>query len=118
MNVSPRKRLARRIFKGFAVLAMLVVLGVGALLGSVWLERRTEITLPTPVGPFAVGRAIYLDINARMQYQATVLAGDEGVIAFMDAAEVEANVAWQNYERSWNLWKAKALAKLAAEKKA
>jgi dienelactone hydrolase len=59
MNVSPRKRLARRIFKGFAVLAMLVVLGVGTLLGSVWLERRTEITLPTPTGPFAVGRVIY-----------------------------------------------------------
>jgi len=59
MNVSPRKRLARRIFKAFAVLAMLVVLGVGALLGSVWLERRTEITLPTPTGSFAVGRVIY-----------------------------------------------------------
>jgi len=38
---------------------MLVVLGVGALLGSVWLERRTEITLPTPTGSFAVGRVIY-----------------------------------------------------------
>jgi len=38
---------------------MLVVLGVGALLGSVWLERRTDITLPTPTGPFAVGRVIY-----------------------------------------------------------
>src|SRR5205807_5181414 len=50
---------ARRIFKGFAVLAMLGVLGIAALLGSLWLERRTEITLPTPTGPFAVGRAIY-----------------------------------------------------------
>src|SRR5713101_1566057 len=54
MNVS-----FRRIFKGFAVMAMLVVLGVGALLASLWLERRTEITLPTPTGSFAVGRAIY-----------------------------------------------------------
>ncbi len=49
----------RRIFKGFAVLAMLGVLGVGALLAALWLERRTEITLPTPTGSFAVGRAIY-----------------------------------------------------------
>jgi dienelactone hydrolase len=58
---APRKqrRLARWIFKGFAVLAMLGILGVGALLGSLWLERRTEITLPTPTGSFAVGRAIY-----------------------------------------------------------
>lgn len=54
-----QRRLARRIFKRLAVLAMLGVLGVGALLGSLWLERRTEITLPTPTGSFAVGRAIY-----------------------------------------------------------
>jgi predicted dienelactone hydrolase len=38
---------------------MLGVLGVGALLGSLWLERRTEVTLPIPTGSFAVGRAIY-----------------------------------------------------------
>src|ERR1035437_3761088 len=52
-------RLARRIFKGFAVSAMLGILGAGALLGSLWLEHRTEITLPTPTGSFAVGRATY-----------------------------------------------------------
>jgi dienelactone hydrolase len=54
-----QRRLARRIFKGLAVLAMLGVLGLGALLGSLWLERRTELTLPPPTGSFAVGRAIY-----------------------------------------------------------
>jgi ribulose-5-phosphate 4-epimerase/fuculose-1-phosphate aldolase len=64
----------------------------------------------------AVGRAIYLEMNARMQFQATVLAGPSGKIVFMDDAEVAANVSWQNYERSWNLWKTRALAKLAAEK--
>ncbi len=52
-------RLARRIFKGFAILALLGVFGAAALLGALWLERRTEITLPKPTGPFAVGRAIY-----------------------------------------------------------
>src|SRR5437762_13103582 len=52
-------RLARRIFKGFAVLAMLGVFGFAALLGSLWLEHRTEITLPAPTGPFAVGRSLY-----------------------------------------------------------
>src|SRR6202158_1297645 len=58
---APRKQrqLARRIFKGFAVLAMLCVLGIGALLGSLGLERRTELTLPTPTGPYTVGRVIY-----------------------------------------------------------
>ncbi len=61
MNVSPRKQpsLARRIFKGLAVLAMMGVLGIAALLGSLWLERRTDIVLPTPTGSFAVGRVIY-----------------------------------------------------------
>jgi len=48
--------MAKRIFKSFAGLA---ILAAGALLGSLWLEHRTEITLPAPTGPFAVGRAIY-----------------------------------------------------------
>jgi dienelactone hydrolase len=54
-----QQRLARRIFKGFAILAMLGVLGIAALLGSLWLEHRTEVTLPTPTGAFAVGRALH-----------------------------------------------------------
>src|SRR2546426_8861515 len=52
-------RLARRIRKGFAALLLFGVLGLGLLLGSLWLEHRTEVTLPKPTGAFAVGRAIY-----------------------------------------------------------
>jgi pimeloyl-ACP methyl ester carboxylesterase len=61
MDHSPMKRpgLGRRLFKGLAILAVLGVLGIAALLGSLWLERRTGITLPAPTGPFAVGRLIY-----------------------------------------------------------
>jgi len=66
----------------------------------------------------AVGRTIYLEMNARMQFQSIVLAGERGHIVFMDDAEVQANVSWQNYERSWNLWKTRALAKLDAERRA
>jgi len=66
----------------------------------------------------AVGRTIYLEMNARMQFQSIVLAGDSRHIVFMDDAEVQANVSWQNYERSWNLWKTRALATLEAEKRA
>lgn len=54
-----QRRLAPRIFRGFARLAILAVLGVAALLGSLWLEHRSAITLPTPTGPFAVGRDVY-----------------------------------------------------------
>lgn len=66
--------------------------------------------------PVAVGRSIYLERNARMQLEATLLAGAGGKIVFMDASEVAANVAWQDYERSWDLWRTKALAKLGAER--
>src|ERR1700737_1296377 len=50
---------SHRILKGSVVLVILGVLGVGLLLASLWLEHRTETTLPTPTGSFSVGRAIY-----------------------------------------------------------
>jgi dienelactone hydrolase len=46
----------RRVLKG---IAMSGVLAASAFLASLWLEHRTEITLPAPTGPFAVSRAIY-----------------------------------------------------------
>jgi HCOMODA/2-hydroxy-3-carboxy-muconic semialdehyde decarboxylase len=64
----------------------------------------------------AVGRTIYLDHNAKMQYQAMMMTGgrDEAVV-YMDDAEVAANVVWQEYVRSWDLWKKKWQPRLAAE---
>ena len=49
---------AGRIFKGFALLATLGVLGIATFLASLWVEHRIGVTLPTPAGSFAVGRAI------------------------------------------------------------
>jgi dienelactone hydrolase len=49
----------RRVFKAFGALVILGALGIGGLLGSVWLERRSDTTLPALTGSFAVGRAIY-----------------------------------------------------------
>ena len=65
----------------------------------------------------AVGRTIYLDHNAKMQYQAMMMMGgsDEQVV-YMDDSEVAANVVWQEYVRSWDLWKTKWQARLAVEK--
>lgn len=48
----------RRLLKGLAGLAALIVLGIGALLGFLWLEHGREVVLPAPTGPFTVGRAI------------------------------------------------------------
>lgn len=66
----------------------------------------------------AVGRSVYLEQNARMQFQAELLAGKNGhgSITFMDDKEVAANVVWQNYGRFWNLVHSKMLKKLEAEK--
>ncbi|HKV39626.1 MAG TPA: family membership, partial [Blastocatellia bacterium] len=54
-NPKPRS-LIRRLIKWFKVLAMVAVIGVAALVAALWLEHRTEVTLPAPTGPFAVGR--------------------------------------------------------------
>jgi hypothetical protein len=51
--------LLRRVLKGFAVLAVTGVIGIVALFGFLWLENRSEVTLSTPTGSFAVGRAIH-----------------------------------------------------------
>jgi ribulose-5-phosphate 4-epimerase/fuculose-1-phosphate aldolase len=63
----------------------------------------------------AVGRSVYLEQNARMQFQAEMLAGSDGKITFMDDKEVAANVVWQEYGRFWNLVRNKMLKKLDAE---
>jgi ribulose-5-phosphate 4-epimerase/fuculose-1-phosphate aldolase len=50
----------------------------------------------------AVGKAYYLNLNARLQYQAMQLGG--GKVMYLDPEE--AKKAEQNYERSWDAWKA------------
>ena len=68
--------------------------------------------------PVAVGRSVYLEQNARLQFQAEVLAGARGAITFMDDKEVAAQVAWQEYGRFWQLVRNKMLRKLEAEQSA
>jgi hypothetical protein len=41
------------------LLAIFGVCVITILLCSLWIEHKTEITLPDPTGPFAVGRAVY-----------------------------------------------------------
>ena len=59
--------------------------------------------------PRAVGRSIYLELSAQLQMQALALAGPNGKITYMDAAEVKASDPVQNYARAWPMWRAKAL---------
>jgi ribulose-5-phosphate 4-epimerase/fuculose-1-phosphate aldolase len=66
------------------------------------------------VGPsirHAVGRSIYLEIDARVQAQALSLGGN---VTYLDAQEAHKTVdAGENggYERPWPMWKAKAMGK-------
>ena len=52
-------RIFRRLAKTVAVLALIVVVGVAALLGSLWLDHTRSTTLPTPTGPYKVGRSTF-----------------------------------------------------------
>jgi ribulose-5-phosphate 4-epimerase/fuculose-1-phosphate aldolase len=61
----------------------------------------------------AVGRSIYLEMNAKLQMQAMMIAG-RGKITFLDAAEVKASAPVQDYGRAWNLWRRKGLAMIKA----
>jgi HCOMODA/2-hydroxy-3-carboxy-muconic semialdehyde decarboxylase len=66
--------------------------------------------------PRAVGRSIYLEINARLQAQAMAIAGAEGKITYLDKREVAASVSVQDYGRAWHLWRSKALARIRGER--
>jgi len=41
------------------VVGLFAVVGIAVLLGLLWLDHNRETTLPTPTGPFAVGRTTY-----------------------------------------------------------
>jgi predicted dienelactone hydrolase len=65
----------RRAFKGCA---LLLVLGIPALLGFLWIEHRSEVTLPAPTGPFAVGRDVYDWTDGRREVLAWIWYPAEG----------------------------------------
>jgi HCOMODA/2-hydroxy-3-carboxy-muconic semialdehyde decarboxylase len=50
-----------------------------------------------------VGKAYYLNLNARLQLQAMQLGG--GTVTYLDPEE--AKIAAQTYERSWDFWKSR-----------
>jgi HCOMODA/2-hydroxy-3-carboxy-muconic semialdehyde decarboxylase len=54
--------------------------------------------------PMAVGRSIYLQMDARLQAQAIALGGN---VTYLDAGEVEKLKGLDSYDRAWELWKRK-----------
>jgi ribulose-5-phosphate 4-epimerase/fuculose-1-phosphate aldolase len=53
----------------------------------------------------AVGRAIYLDLNARIQEQAILLGGK---VTYFEAEEAKKTSPQDGYVRAWDIWKRKA----------
>src|ERR1700724_862612 len=49
-----------RVIKILVGVVVFAVVGVAVLLGLLWLDHTRETTLPTPTGPFAVGRITYV----------------------------------------------------------
>jgi len=63
----------------------------------------------------AVGRSVYLELTARLQLQAMMLAGPRGRINYLDRHEVEASATLTDFSRAWNLWRRKMLERLRSE---
>ena len=53
----------------------------------------------------AVGRAIYLDLNARVQEQAILLGGN---VKYFEPEEARKTAPQDGFERAWDVWKRKA----------
>jgi ribulose-5-phosphate 4-epimerase/fuculose-1-phosphate aldolase len=70
----------------------------------------------------AVVRSVYLELSAKLQMQAMLIAGPGGKIVYLDDQEVAATSGRQSsagtWTRTWDLWCAKARAQIAAERSA
>jgi ribulose-5-phosphate 4-epimerase/fuculose-1-phosphate aldolase len=56
----------------------------------------------------AVGRAVYLDLNARVQEQAILLGGK---VTYFEPEEARKTAPQDGFERAWDVWKRKAAGK-------
>ena len=61
--------------------------------------------------PIVVGRSVYLEVNARIQLQALSLGGNITYLDPQEAQKMMDSGENRGYERPWELWKAKAMAK-------
>jgi HCOMODA/2-hydroxy-3-carboxy-muconic semialdehyde decarboxylase len=71
------------------------------------LMRGHGVAVVGPALPFAVGRSIYLELNARIQMQAMGLGGGVTYLDPAEAQEIMKSGENRSYERAWELWKKK-----------
>jgi HCOMODA/2-hydroxy-3-carboxy-muconic semialdehyde decarboxylase len=75
------------------------------------LMRGHGVTVVGTSLPQVVGRTVYLDLNAKVQLQATQLGG---TITYLSSDEIEkiiANGEQGSYSRDWDFWRQQALGK-------
>jgi HCOMODA/2-hydroxy-3-carboxy-muconic semialdehyde decarboxylase len=71
------------------------------------LMRGHGVVVVGPSIPIAVGRSIYLDLNAQIQTQAMALGGKVNYLDSQEARKIMDAGENRSYERAWELWKAK-----------
>jgi HCOMODA/2-hydroxy-3-carboxy-muconic semialdehyde decarboxylase len=92
-------------------------LGLVKILGNrnAVLMRGHGATVVGATLPLAVGRCIYLELDARLQREAIGLGGS---VTYLDPEEARLMLdggEHNGYERPWQLWKLKAAARSKAE---
>jgi HCOMODA/2-hydroxy-3-carboxy-muconic semialdehyde decarboxylase len=75
------------------------------------LMRGHGVAVVGPAVRFAVGRSVYLEVNAKVQTQALSLGGQVTYLDPEEARKMMEGGENRGYERPWELWKKKALGK-------
>lgn len=85
--------------------------GLVEVLGNkdVVLMRGHGVTVVGATLPIAVGRSIYLELNARLQREAIGLGGNVKYLDPQEARKMIDGGENNGYERPWELWKRKAM---------
>lgn len=87
---------------------------LGRSLGEVLADKPAALmrghgaVVVAPSLPLAVGRAVYLEWNAKLQAQAMLLAQPGGTVNYLTGGEVKARAS-RDFYRSWDLWRKQAL---------
>jgi HCOMODA/2-hydroxy-3-carboxy-muconic semialdehyde decarboxylase len=89
-----------------AALGRSLVQGLGS--HAAVLMRGHGVALVGPTLQHVVGRAVYLEVGAKLQAQAIALGGP---VNYLDPEEGRKIEARRDYIRSWELWKRKAMGK-------
>ena len=77
--------------------------------GPAVLMRGHGVAVVGPSIPFAVGRSVYLELNAAIQLEAIGLGGTVTYLDPEDARRVLEAGENRSYERPWELWRRQAL---------